>query len=77
MCNRKEGNIMADEIVFEKAIVEQKLYENFGHKGNNYNPNYAFDIELLLKFIKESQPKEYDELKQLFLFLRSNHRFDL
>lgn len=64
MCNRKEGNIMADEIVFEKAIVEQKLYENFGHKGNNYNPNYAFDIELLLKFIKESQPKEYDELRQ-------------
>jgi len=54
---------MADELIFEKATIETKLFENFGYKANDYIAKYAIDKTLLLNFLKDSQPKEFRELR--------------
>lgn len=53
---------MSDELVFEKTIVEKKLFDNFGNKGSNYVARYALDKNLMINFLKETQDNAYREL---------------
>ncbi len=56
--------IKTKEITFESEI-EYSLVENGGYiKGNpsDYNREYAVDTTLLFRFLRESQPKEWDKL---------------
>lgn len=55
---------MGDEVIFEKKTVESKLFDNFGYRGKDYVAKYALDKTLLIDFLKDSQPDEYNELHQ-------------
>ncbi len=60
--------ITTKEITFENEI-EYDLITNNGYiKGNSkdYNRDYAMDTTLLFKFIKDSQPKEWQKLVQKY-----------
>ena len=56
--------ITTKEITFENEI-EYSLIENGGYikgESSNYNREFAIDTALLFRFLKSSQPKEWDKL---------------
>ena len=56
--------IKTKEVTFESEI-EYSLIENGGYikgKPSDYNRGYAIDTALLFRFLRESQPKEWDKL---------------
>lgn len=60
--------IKTKEATFE-SLIEHSLIENSEYikgESKDYNKDYAIDTKLLFKFIKDSQPKEWEKLIQKY-----------
>jgi type I restriction enzyme R subunit len=56
--------IMTKEIIFESEIEYSLIRDNEYIKGSpaDFNREYAIDTAMLFRFLRESQPKEWDKL---------------
>lgn len=61
-------NVLTEE-VFQRLIIDA-LVEDQGYKERiaktDYNAAYAMDVDILLKFLRETQPKSMDRLERVY-----------